>query len=111
MQPLGQVAAFLPLESARRVQALGHRPQLAEFPRLHLVVTVLRRTRRITAGHLRIASCQRFDTLFRVPERIRQRAGVEARRIPVRPVHEHAGERFGHEQMPCAAIAAQHVHG
>ena len=44
-------------------------------------------------------------------ERLRQRAGVETGRVPVRLVHEHAGERCGHEQMPCAAIAAQHAPG
>lgn len=75
----------------------GHRPQLVEFPCLHLVVAVLRGTRRITSGHRGIVSCQRFDALPRVAERLRQRAGVETGRVPVRLVHEHAGERCGHE--------------
>lgn len=110
-QTLGEVTAAFALDSTRRVQAVRHHPQLVEFPGLDLVVAALSQARRIPHVCCLIASRQGFDALFRAAERLRQRVRGETRRVPVRSVHDHAGERVGHEQMPRAAVPMQHAHG
>ena len=102
------VVAFT-LDSTHRVQSVCHRLQLVEFSCLNLVVAALCRARRMAESRRIDTSREWFEPLFWTPERFGQHGRSEARSVPIRVVHNHAGERFGYKQMPCATVAAQHV--
>lgn len=67
------------------------------------------RARRMAESRRIDTSREWFEPLFWTPERFGQHGRSEARSVPIRVVHNHAGERFGYKQMPCATVAAQHV--
>lgn len=110
-QPLGEVATGFSLDPAGRIRAIHHHLQLVEFPGLDPAIAAPRRARHIAHARRLTASRQRFDALFRATERLRQCVCGETRSVPVRPVHNHADERVGYEQMLRTAVLMQHAHG